>query len=124
MTIPNNKMRPSIKKKWVAALRSGDYKQGRDQLRNEQNEFCCLGVLCNIHAQEHKRIAARQPNPLLYMGEREQLPLEVEKWAGLEGQFDGMMFDKVTQEFFCLVELNDFDQLSFDEIADVIERSL
>lgn len=124
MNIPKNKMRPSIKKKWVAALRSGDYKQGRDQLRNEKNEFCCLGVLCNIHAQEHPRIAAQQEDPLSYMGEEGDCPDEVEKWAGLKGRIHEPLFDPVTQEFFCLIELNDFDQLSFDEIADVIERSL
>ena len=32
---------------WVAALRSGNYKQGRGQLR-VNDEYCCLGVLCTI----------------------------------------------------------------------------
>ena len=33
-------------KKWLAALRSGEYKQGRNMLYNEHNgSFCCLGVL-------------------------------------------------------------------------------
>lgn len=37
----------SIKQEWVAALRSGKYKQGREKLRTDDN-FCCLGVLCDI----------------------------------------------------------------------------
>lgn len=36
------------RKKWVEALRSGEYKQGRRYLRNSGNEFCCLGVLCDL----------------------------------------------------------------------------
>lgn len=32
--------------KWRDELRSGKYKQGRGQLRNNTDDFCCLGVLC------------------------------------------------------------------------------
>lgn len=40
-------------KKWVAALRSGTYKQGKDLLHrigkeSSPDQFCCLGVLCAI----------------------------------------------------------------------------
>ncbi len=42
-------MDPELKKKWVAALRSGEYKQGRNRLhRKVDNSFCCLGVLCEV----------------------------------------------------------------------------
>lgn len=41
-------MNKTIKKKWVKALRSEKYKQGKEQLRSLDNEFCCLGVLCDI----------------------------------------------------------------------------
>lgn len=35
--------------KWVAALRSGEYKQGRGRLHQaKDNSFCCLGVLCEV----------------------------------------------------------------------------
>jgi hypothetical protein len=34
--------------KLVNALRSGRYKQGRFRLANDKNEFCCLGVACDI----------------------------------------------------------------------------
>ena len=39
-----------LKAKWVATLRSGNYSQGRNQLRNRLNQCCCLGVLCDIVA--------------------------------------------------------------------------
>ena len=42
-------MDPELKAKWVAALRSGEYKQGRDVLHNNKsNTYCCLGVLCRV----------------------------------------------------------------------------
>ena len=36
---------------WVKALESGEYKQGH-QLLNKDNEFCCLGVLCDLAAKD------------------------------------------------------------------------
>lgn len=35
-------------KKWVAALRSGEYKQSRDGCLEWQGKFCCLGVGAKI----------------------------------------------------------------------------
>lgn len=40
-------MNPEIKAKWIAALRSGKYRQGKGVLRRA-DEFCCLGVLCDV----------------------------------------------------------------------------
>lgn len=47
-------MNPEIKEQWLTALRSGEYKQGTGQLhyrQNNQSEFCCLGVLCDLAKQ-------------------------------------------------------------------------
>ena len=33
---------------WVDALRYGDFKQGKGQLRNNKDEDCCLGVACHV----------------------------------------------------------------------------
>jgi hypothetical protein len=45
-------MKKGLKARWVAALRSGNYKQGRYTLHTEKNNgeivFCCLGVLVDI----------------------------------------------------------------------------
>lgn len=40
-------MTPELKSKWVAALRSGKYKQTQTVLRDDLG-FCCLGVLCDV----------------------------------------------------------------------------
>jgi hypothetical protein len=37
-----------IKKKWVAALRSGKYPQGIGRLCSSDGSYCCLGVLADI----------------------------------------------------------------------------
>lgn len=43
------KLDPEFKAKWVKALRSGRYEQGRAGLYSEnQNTYCCLGVACSI----------------------------------------------------------------------------
>ena len=41
-------MKADIKTRWVEALRSGHYKQGKGQLRPTSDSYCCLGVLCDI----------------------------------------------------------------------------
>lgn len=46
-------MKKSLKKKWVAALTDGSYKQGERYLRTNDT-FCCLGVLCDLYAHENK----------------------------------------------------------------------
>lgn len=45
-------MDSEIKAKWLEALRSGRYAQGRQGLRNYNDEFCCLGVLCDAVAPD------------------------------------------------------------------------
>ena len=42
-------MNSELKAKWVAALRSGRYKQGDGLLRSRNDEYCCLGVLCDVY---------------------------------------------------------------------------
>ena len=44
-------MRKEIAERWVAALRSGEYEQGRGYLHTEDGH-CCLGVLCDLHQRE------------------------------------------------------------------------
>lgn len=41
-------MKADIKQRWVAALRSGIYKQGKSALCKSDGTFCCLGVLCDL----------------------------------------------------------------------------
>lgn len=63
-------MNPEVKAKWMAALLSGKYRQGRTRLRTEvlvepllvepepEAEYCCLGVLCDLEGVEWFRDGA------------------------------------------------------------------
>lgn len=125
-------MKKRIKNKWIKALRSGDYKQTQGTLRDNVG-FCCLGVLCNIHAQEHPEIAAKEKDIGYYLGQSGHLPKEVVDWAGLSKAVHGDNYDdgegtdiNVTyrDKETTLVVLNDTEKLSFKKIARVIERCL
>ena len=41
-------------RKWVEALRSGDYKQAEGAL-SRGDSYCCLGVACDIYRKSAKR---------------------------------------------------------------------
>lgn len=42
------KLNPEAKAMWVAALRSGKYKQGKGQLKDSTGGLCCLGVAQDV----------------------------------------------------------------------------
>lgn len=44
-------MDAQLKQKWVEALRSGKYEQGRGQLFDD-GKYCCLGVFCQVAGLE------------------------------------------------------------------------
>lgn len=75
-----------VKNLWLKALRTGEYKQGHNQLRaNEDNTYCCLGVLCDLHRRETgdgewtTDDLYRTSNDVESLG----LPPSVAEWAGL-----------------------------------------
>jgi hypothetical protein len=76
-------MKAEIAKLWAEAL--PHYKQTKRALR-DGDSFCCLGVLCNLHAQAHPEIAATETDPQFYIGEGAFLPLAVKQWAGMRSR--------------------------------------
>jgi hypothetical protein len=121
------RMDPKVKKMWCEELRSGKLKQGRGRLRNAKNEFCCLGVLCNLHAQAHPEIAAKQTNPGQYMGSSGYLPDAVVKWAKLSRENPPIRLPN--GDISDLACLNDgdgrwFTRYTFAQLADLIEAQL
>lgn len=114
-------MKPEIKERWVTALRSGKYQQGRGTLKNEHEHFCCLGVLCDLHANEthHTWSQSIVPGNFVYGRAVHFLPVEVQVWSGLassvgrygDNDDDTLMFE------------NDSGR-SFSEIANIIEEKL
>lgn len=114
-------MKKQIAKLWANALRSGDYKQGRGQLRTEQNKFCCLGVLCNLHALAHPEIAAKQSRKDSYLGSLSFLSEEVIKWAGIKASNYSLKYSG--EVISCsLIRDNDGLKKNFKQIADTIDK--
>ena len=118
-------MKEEIKKRWVEALRSGDYNQGKNALRAETitgvDRFCCLGILCDLHSkdtgikwEETKEFTGNKP----YIDETGKLPNDVMLWAGLEKPFPHTEGDEYT-----LAYRND-NGTTFHEIANAIEKGL
>lgn len=98
-------------KKWVAALKSGEYKQDTGQLCSD-NGYCCLGVLCDIYDKEDDQ-------PIDWEGGDYYLPQDLQDIIGLKDE-DGKVI--LEDETTSLVELND-EYRSFEFIAEVIENN-
>lgn len=104
--------------KLVEALRSGDYKQGQGLLRPREDQFCCLGVACDISGlgEWQKSYVGSVYVYVTATGSGLVLPKEVMEWLGWatnEGYID---------EETSLAALNDHGD-SFEAIADVIEAN-
>jgi hypothetical protein len=123
----DNKMNPEIKARWLAALRSGEYKQGREALLTSTPEdaYCCLGVLCDLAVKD--QLLSSWGNYLddWYSDGRadpDLLPGPVQDWAGLASQSPRVPVS--VYEARSLSCLNDEGGLSFLEIAALIEEHL
>lgn len=104
-------------KKWVAALRGGQYKQGIGCLRNGNN-YCCLGVACDLYCKEEGDISLLRGRHYFYGDEKLVLPIPVKKWLRLS-ENDGYFVDN-DNVLTSLASRND-DGYTFNEIADIIE---
>lgn len=107
------KLPKEFTKKWLKALRSGEFEQSQSSLCHEE-KYCCLGVAAKIYGVD--------------MGA-----------YGLYGYLEPHMSDALPKEFFeinkteysddyllqdSLIKLNDSEELSFPEIADWIEKNI
>jgi hypothetical protein len=106
-------------KKWVAALRSGEFEQGRGYLQPSQDKHCCLGVACEIYMRSGGNITTKEfvadgcKTVISHSGRKTDLPWRVKRWLGLrksEGYYGTSS----------LVSANDHG-MTFTEIADLIE---
>lgn len=124
-------MKARVKKLWVAALRSGKFKQAKGQLVEIKNGnvkgFCCLGVLCHLHSLAHPKLARQYAGKENYLGEDAFLPKEVMEWAGLTSNDGGTVV--IDRHSGVLTFHNDGDshrrrRAPFKKLADAIEKQL
>lgn len=137
-------MNPEVKNRWVAALRSGNYNQGSGALRDINNGFCCLGVLCDLAVQDGIIPGpTRGDMKYRYDGNTEYPTSAVVVWADLPTENPAVLHmipndneyydydeDEYEEEWpseveveCTLAEIND-DHYTFGYIADLIEAQL
>lgn len=118
-------MREEVKDRWVAALRSGQYRQAQGDLQDGQG-FCCLGVLCQLAVDEGVISAPELESDIYrYDGEAAVLPRSVMSWSGVltsSGELDGVDLGEDEVVSTNLTSLNDSECWDFSRIADLIER--
>jgi hypothetical protein len=111
-------MNKVIKKKWLKALRSKEYKQGYSQLRTKDNRYCCLGVLCDI-LPGNEWAREYLSNGVIY---RSAIPghksMAIYLHDSLLEQLNLLVVEQSD-----LIQLNDAGY-TFEEIANVIEEHL
>jgi hypothetical protein len=100
-------MDAELKKRWVAALRSGEFKQGRGLLR-DGDQYCCLGVLCSVAG--------------IPISEDGSDALTDDGKSGAYAPIRDVLGEKASP--FDLAMMNDMDRKSFAQIADYIEEHL
>lgn len=111
-------MNKQIKKQWVSALRSGQYKQGKGKLcYGNQNgtKYCCLGVLSDLAVKNG--VCSRRTA----FSENRLLNNPVMKWSGLDNRDPKIKYEG---DYDCVSRLNDEKNLNFDQIAQLIEKQL
>lgn len=109
-----NKLDPEFKVKWLAALRSGEYKQGTGKMFDPRtNSYCCLGLAGHVCGIPDEKIlggyfleenAPKEYPPQLIVQQYSKIPFQ----TGLGEILYGM---------------NDSGK-TFSEIADYIETNL
>lgn len=108
------KLPKEFKDKWIAALRSGKYEQGKSALESN-GKFCCLGVACRVVEVETYVVdeMTGQLNELEYIPDNEAIP---------------RFIIGATETAAFLSTMNDGDGIvppkSFSEISDYIEANL
>lgn len=144
--------REKIYSDWLAALRSGKYKQAKYALNrseahpehsSHQAGMCCLGVLCDVsgvgewqdqaNAEEKERIYV-VPNtsgkPIDWTTQDRvrsdtMLPYELADMIGMDrsGDYEFTCEKEGWTDTAALYNHNDEDELNFGQIADIIEKN-
>lgn len=141
------KINPAIRDRWLAALRSGKYNQTVEALATEQGH-CCLGVLCELAAEDNVVERLEGGNHYVFRGPRPDsddecdrvvwssdsvLPQAVLEWAEMDMDVERLpgapLVDNINDpiviwngERKSLSTLNDDEGLDFNEIAAIIEK--
>jgi hypothetical protein len=107
-------------KKWIRALRSGKFKQGKSVLATVDGKFCCLGIACELAVKAgiiRPKRRNSEGNFVYGANNRKYLPTTVQKWLGLTDNEGPFKKEGINSS---LSEENDRG-VTFKKIADIIE---
>ncbi len=122
-------MNLKIKQLWINALSNGEYVQGSKRLRDKENHFCVLGVLCDLYVR-HRHDCRWKPmeakTGFRIVGKRDihwcedYLIEPVMKWAGLDS------YNPVVEHSGKKVSLSSLNDqgIEFKTIARLIDKQL
>jgi hypothetical protein len=125
-------LQPEFKAAWIAALRSGEYKQGYGKLYDSDTKaMCCLGVGCvvaGVPLEDLDDLPMPTPDMIKsWFNNPDTLPFHL----NLDDAVDAINFSATIPVFIGyeklphptnLPELNDDEGYSFEQIADIIEE--
>lgn len=100
-------------RKWVKALRSGQFKQGIEKLKRDDDRYCCLGVVCAL--MEREGLDPGWSPAFLDESGNSYLPIPAQRWLGVGGG------NVTISEAIVATRANDTLRWSFERIADAIE---
>lgn len=122
--------------RWIDALRSGKYKQGKKRLQAEhtvgsasawtigvtEDRFCCLGVACHLFKDELDLTVRRFLTEVQYCGSSTMPPRAVVDYLDLVSDTGAPRIQiSINDSSRHLMTLNDERGMSFEEIADLLE---
>ena len=104
-------------RKWVAALRSGEFEQAQGRLK-DGDAYCCLGVACELYIRETGVGSWDERSSFLNGDGRAYsavLPDELQTWLGVRADVASYA------EGVCALTIDNDNGKTFTEIADIIE---
>jgi len=116
-------MNKEIKEKWVKALRSGEYKQGCDYLKQEGlvYRYCCIGVLVDIGLEGEWREVLSSGKYKFYPAGENKDGTTFYEFINGQKYLDKLSITMGQQK--ALADMND-NGTPFCQIADWIEKNL
>ena len=117
-------------RKWVDALRSGEFEQGLQYLTRRKHDastwsHCCLGVACEVAIASGVKVDVRVVEDFdmmkSYDGNLAFLPDAVQQWLGVNE--DNVWLLRSDGSRSSASRLNDITRQSFPKIGDAIERT-
>lgn len=109
------KLPAKFRKDWLAALRSGKYKQGTAVLYNPELEsYCCLGIGCLLVGFSKEELI-RKSYPINIEDKNNKIPYLLKDTYSILSNRNTF--------YNTLSQINDIDKKSFSEIVDWIEEN-